>query len=172
MKTNVRTVTNLGLLFALSVVLSLVEGLVPPLVPSVPGIKLGLANIVTMYCLFYAGWRSACLVTLLKSGFVFLTRGFTAFLMSFAGGLCAVGIMLLLLSFKRLKPSYQMVSVCGAVFHNIGQLGAASLLLGTLVFGYLPVLLLAGIVMGLITGTLLRIVLPALKRFPNLQKKR
>lgn len=168
---SVRSVTNLGLLFALSIVLSLAEGLVPPIVPAMPGIKLGLANIVTMYCLFYAGWRPACLVTLLKSGFVFLTRGFTAFLLSFTGGLCAVAVMLLLLSFKRRRPSYQMVSVCGAVMHNVGQLAAASLLLGTFVFAYLPVLLLSGIAMGLVTGTLLRVVLPALRRFSGVREK-
>jgi heptaprenyl diphosphate synthase len=158
-------ITQLALLFALAIVLMLLEGMIPPIPTLPPGVKLGLSNIVVMYCLFFLGKGPAFTVLLLKSGFVFLTRGGTAFLMSFGGGIFSIFAMILLLSLKKKKVSYIIVSVCAAVMHNVGQLLIASLMLySTAVFYYAPVLILSGIGMGVVTGILLRVMMPAMQR--------
>lgn len=161
-KTNTSHIALMGLLFALSLVLTYVEYLIP--LPAVlpPGVKLGLSNIVTMYCLFFLGRRSAFTIVFLKSGFVFLIRGFTAFLMSLSGGLLSSVVMMLLLMLTSSNLSYMVISIAGAITHNIGQIIIASFMLGTgLVIAYLPILLISGVIMGNITGALLKAVMPA-----------
>lgn len=155
-----RRVAFLGLMLALALVLSFVESMLPALPV---GVKLGLSNIVTMYCLFFLGAKDAFAVAALKALFVLLARGPTGAAMSLAGGLLSVALMLLI---RRAAPSLseRMVSVGGAVGHNIGQLIMASILLrSAYTFYYLPVMLLSGIGMGLLTGVLLRFVSPYLK---------
>ncbi len=160
-----RHMVFLGLLLAMASALSFLEGLIPPLPAMPPGVKLGLSNIVTMYTLFFMGPLPALTVTVLKSGFVLLTRGLTAAALSVTGGLFSLLVMLLLLAVGKRRISYFIVSVFGAVFHNLGQLAAASLFTGTtLIFAYVPVLIVSGVVMGVVTGTVLKIVLPALER--------
>lgn len=164
-KVNVQKITQLGLLFALAVVLMFVESLIPPLPTMPPGVKLGLSNIVVMYCLFFLGNKSAFTVLLLKSLFVFLTRGPTAFLMSMLGGLFSILIIIMLLALKKLQISYIIISVCAAVAHNVGQLLVSSILLSsTMAFYYTPILIISGVAMGVITGTILKVMLPAMKR--------
>lgn len=162
---NTYQIALMGLLFALALVLTAVEYMIPPIPMMPPGVKLGLANIVTMYCLFFLGKKQTFAIVFLKSGFVFLLRGATAFLMSLSGGVISAAVMILLLAAAGGKLSYLVVSIAGAIFHNIGQLIVASFLLGTgMVVFYLPLLILSGVVMGYITGTLLRIVAPAFHR--------
>ena len=164
MKTpSVRTVASMGLLFALAIVLSFLEHLIPSLVPTVPGIKLGLSNIVTMYCLFFLGARPAFAVAALKSLFVLLTRGPAGAAMSFAGGLLSLAVMLCC---RRLfSLGERLTSIAGAIAHNVGQLAMAGLLLRSVfAFYYLPVMILSGILMGMLTGLLLRFVMPYLRR--------
>ncbi|MEG0751133.1 MAG: Gx transporter family protein [Oscillospiraceae bacterium] len=158
---NVRKLALTGILLSLAVALSWLEGLIP--IPSpVPGIKLGLSNTVTMYALFFLGGAPAFAVALLKSGFVMLTRGATAGMLSAVGGLLSVAAMLLA---KRLGCSPGMTSVLGAIAHNIGQLAMSSLMLkSTLALWYLPVLVLSGIAMGIVTGGVLKLLLPALQK--------
>ncbi len=158
-----KKVAFLGLLFALALVLSLVESAIPisGLLPA--GVKPGLSNIVTMYAVFFLGYKEAFCIALLKSLFVFITRGATAGFMSISGGLFSVLIMLLLLLPKR-KLSYLVISVFGSVSHNLGQLAAASVLLGPAALYYAPILVISGVLMGVLTGLLLRAVLPALSR--------
>lgn len=83
-----------------------------------PGVKLGLSNIVTMYCVFFLGWRQAYTLAVLKGSFALLTRGFTAACMSTAGGLVSVTVMLLLILPKKLDLSYTLISVLGSLGHN------------------------------------------------------
>ena len=149
-----------GLLTALAVVLSILEGLLPTL-PA--GVKLGLSNIVTMYAVFFLGGGHAVGIAALKSCFVFLTRGASGAFLSLLGGLFSVCVMLLLRKIPGLTPMF--ISIGGAVFHNLGQLcGAVLLLHSTYTFYYAPVLILSGIVMGCLTGILLRFVMPCLDR--------
>ncbi len=149
----------MGLLFALAIAFSYLESLIPSV--GIPGIKLGLSNTVTMYTLFFLGPVPALTLAVLKAGFAFL-RGATAGLLSLAGGLCSVLVMML---GTKLKASVVLTSILGAVFHNIGQLAMAAFIIGSsLTFYYVPVLLVAGVVMGILTALVLRLMLPALDK--------
>lgn len=160
-----RRLAQTAMLFAVCVVLMFVEGMIPPIPTLPPGVKLGLANIVVMYTLFFLGTRQAFAVLLLKSGFVLLTRGIVAFGMSFCGGLLSVFVLILLFRLKKINISYIIASVLSAIAHNMGQLIISSLILKTAtVFYYSPVLLISGVVMGAVTGMTLRVLLPAVNR--------
>lgn len=151
----------MGLLFALSLVLSFVESAFSGFIP-IPGIKPGLSNIVVMYCLFFLGKKEAYALGALKAFFVFLTRGPVGAVMSLSGGLLSVTVMLLL---ARGERSPLFVSVCGGLSHNAGQLAAASVLLNSgMVFYYFPALAVAGVAMGVFTGVTLRLLTPYLKK--------
>ena len=119
-----------GLLFALAMALSFIEGtlVIPGLAP---GMKLGLANIVVMYALFFMGARQALYLDLLKALFVFLVSGWTAGFLSLCGGLLSLLVMWVLYYKLPFRPTWFILSVCGALSHNIGQLlGAAHPVLG------------------------------------------
>lgn len=163
-----RQVAVMGMLTALSSALSFLEWLLPPVPGLPPGIKLGLANIVVMFTVFAMGGKDALILSLLKSLFVLFGRGPVAFCLSLSGSLLSVSVMLLARRFWKKNPYLKMISVFGAVSHNVGQLAAAVLVLGTgsFLWYYLPVMLLAGVVMGLVTGFLYQVVSPALYRLP------
>lgn len=157
----------MGLMFATAVVLSYLEGIVT--VPGLPpGVKLGLSNIVTMYCVFFLGAPSAYIMAALKALSVLLMRGPTGALLSFLGGGVSVTVMLLLTRIFKGGLSYMVISIFGAVGHNMGQLLGSSLLTGsTLTLYYFPILILSGIGMGVVTGLVLKTLLPAVERLDN-----
>lgn len=164
-KVNIKRLTQTALLFAMAVVLMILEGMIPPITALPAGVKLGLSNIIVMYVLFFIGKKDAFTILLLKSGFVFLTRGATAFLMSLSGGILSILVMILLLSLKKVKISYIIISVCASISHNVAQLIVSSILLkSTTTFYYAPVLVISGIVMGVVTGVILKIMLPVMKK--------
>jgi heptaprenyl diphosphate synthase len=153
----------MGLLFALALALSFLESLVP-LPFALPGIKLGLSNVVAMFCVLSLGGRKALTLAVLKALFALLVRGLSAGLLSLSGGVLSVGLMLLVLTLSRGKASYLVVGVTGAVAHNLGQLAAASLLLRvTEIWYYLPVLMISGCVMGFLTAVITRATLPRIE---------
>ena len=162
-----------GLLFALAMALSFVEGslTIPGLLP---GMKLGLANIVVMYALFFMGPKQALVLDILKAMFVFLVSGATAGFLSLCGGLLSLAVMWLLYYHLPVRPTWFILSVCGALGHNIGQLLGASVILSTAVsLYYAPVMLVLGLVMGMLTSVTLRAMLPALRRLGyNVQENR
>ncbi len=154
-----------GLLFALALILSLVENSIPQLAIPVPGVKLGLSNIAVMYALFFVGAGQAFSIAILKAGFVLITRGSVAAFLSLLGGLLSVAIMLIILFIFKEKVSYLIISIAGSVFHNIGQFIGISLIYTSMgLLAYLPLLLIAGIIAGIATSTLLRFILPAFKK--------
>ena len=154
-----------GLLFAVAIILSLVENMIPLPPMAVPGVKYGLSNIVVMYALFMVGVRQAYAIAILKSLFVFLTRGLIAGALSLSGGLLSITLMLVMLWLVKENSSYLGISVVGAVSHNLGQFLVVSLILvGTGIWAYLPVLIVSGIMAGIMTATMLRIILPAMKK--------
>lgn len=155
-----RRLTALAMMLAMITALSALEHMLPalPLLP--PNVRLGLSNIVTMYVLFYMGTGSAFTLALLKSLFVMLMRGPAAGLLSLGGGVLSLLVILLLSALLGRRISYLMLSICGAITHNMGQIALASLLLGTGLLYYLPVLVLSGVLMGSVTGVLLRVVMP------------
>lgn len=157
---NVRKITLGGLLLALSVSTSFLEGAAVANVMLPPGVRLGVSNIITMYCLFFLGFKSALVLLILKSIFALMTRGVIAGCLSLMGGLFAIFAMESLNRlFKDMDKTY--ISIAGGVFHNLGQLlGAFVLLHNPYVIYYLPVLFVFGIISGTVTGVSLRLIMP------------
>ena len=163
-RTNAYHVALTGMLFALALVLSVLESWITPLLGLAPGVKIGLANIVVMYALLCMNRRQALVLVVLKAGFALLTRGAVAALLSGCGGLGSLGGMCLLLLGKQ-RPTLFILSAAGAIAHNVGQLCMAAVLLGSgLALSYAPVLLVSGLVVGWLTGTLLRALLPSMQK--------
>ena len=162
-----------GMLFALAMALSFAEGTltIPGLLP---GMKLGLANVVVMYALLFMGAKQALTLDLLKALFVFLVSGPTAGFLSLCGGLLSLLVMWALYDLLPLRPTWFILSVCGALAHNVGQLiGAGFLLSSALSLYYAPVMLVLGLVMGGLTALILRALLPALEKLGyNIRERR
>lgn len=152
-----KRVSLYGMLLGLSMILSYIEA-ITPLSIGIPGVKLGLANMVTVTALFGLGKRAAFIIGLLRillSGWLF-GNGSTL-LYSAAGFLLSFAVMLGL----RLWGGFSMVSVsaAGGAAHNLGQLAAAVCILqSAALFGYLPVLIIAGIISGVVIGVVAGIV--------------
>ena len=137
-------VSLMGLLFALAMTFSYLESMI--VIPGMPpGIRLGLSNLVTMYCVFFLGKAAGYTMAALKSLFVLLTRGAVAGMLSLCGGLLSVTAILLADFLSKKQLHYLSLSVVGAVFHNIGQLIAARFLVNVFLYYYIPVLILAGL---------------------------
>lgn len=142
----------LALLTAIALTIFMIEAQLPPLVP-IQGVKLGLANIVTVYAVFVLGPRDALMITFVR---VFLGSVFSGqmmtFLYSISGGLLAWAAMSLLRHVLTRKQLW-LASPAAGVCHNIGQLLAAAAVMKTwAVFAWLPVLLLSGVITGVFTG--------------------
>jgi len=160
-----QTLVLTGLIFAAAVVLAMVENMLPPLPIAVPGVKFGLSNIAVMYALFFLGVKQAYSIAVLKAVFVIVTRGFIAGVLSFSGGILSLTIMLLLLLIFKESISYLIISIMGAVFHNIGQFIVIVVIFsGMNIWAYFPVLIIAGIIAGIVTSTLLKFIIPAFNR--------
>ncbi len=151
-----------AILAALALGLSTLESLFPvSLAVPLPGVKLGLANIVTVFALYVLGpvEALAILVTRCLLGGLFSGTA-TALVFSLLGGLCAMGVMILLQRSRRL--SVYGVSIGGAAAHNAGQILAAVITLGnTMVVGYLPFLLAVALATGSLTGFVVSLLLRA-----------
>jgi len=160
-QTSARTAFT-GLLAALALTLSFLEGLLPPLPMLPPGAKLGLSNIVTMYAAGSLGLPCALFLAVLKGGFAFLGRGLTAGLMSLSGGVASTLVMWVLL--RKTNASLMVIGVWGALTHNAAQLVVAWVLTSRAVVFYVPVLLVFGVLTGLLTGLVLKLSLPPLQR--------
>jgi heptaprenyl diphosphate synthase len=154
----------MGILLGMVFVLTTLEYLFAvPFLP--PHAKPGFANIIVMYCVFFVGRRDAFILNGLKSLFVFITRGAVAGLLSLGGGLLSIGVIILLASIKRKPPGYAIISVSGGVCHNLGQFVIIMFLFGSPVLVYyIPVLVLSGIAAGLVTGFLLKVLIPVLSK--------
>jgi len=160
-----RSLVLSALLFAMALILSIVENNMPVLIPSVPGVKFGLSNIAVMYALFFLRKRQAFAIAVLKSMFAMATRGVIAGLLSFSGGFLSLMIMIALMCIFGNRLSYFLLSIFGSIFHNIGQLVAVAFIYTSIyTLAYFPVLLISGVVAGTATATLLRVIIPALKR--------
>jgi len=143
------------MLISLALVLSYMERFIPlNLIIPVPGIKLGLANIVTMFALFFLGIPSAVTVTVLRCLLAsFLFGGMSSLLYSLAGAFLALIVMIVLKTGYNKMFSLLGISIGGAAAHNTGQILMASLMMrNAAIFAYLPVLLLTGLATGLLTA--------------------
>ncbi len=152
-----RYIAVMGILFAAAAVLNLLDSAFSAFLPA--GIRAGLSNIVIMTAILGINLPSAFLLTLLKALLVLVTRGFTAGVMSFCGGTAAFAVTALL--FGKTKATYILVSVFGAIFHSLGQLAAAAVLLETAsVFAYFALLSVSSVITGICTGAALKAVMP------------
>lgn len=153
-----------GLSIALAFVFSYLESLLPPIV-GIPGVKVGLANLVVLITLYLLRARDALAVSCLRILLVGLTFGSPAsMLYSIAGGLVSFGVMVLCCRMDKL--SLVGVSIAGGVSHNLAQLAVAAAVLRTpQIVWYLPVLLVSGLLTGALIGTVARLCLPKLRRF-------
>lgn len=153
MKWTTRNIALCAVLAALALGLSTLERLFPlSLIVPLPGVKLGLANIVTVFALYQLGAGAALAILLTRCLLGGLFAGnVSAMLFSLLGGVTAMLVMIALRRCRRL--SVYGVSVGGAAAHNIGQMAAACITLGsTMVLGYLPFLLAVSLVTGTLTG--------------------
>ena len=146
----VKKVANYGVLVTLALVASYVETLIP-ISLGVPGAKIGLANLITIVALFLMGWKDAFAISIIRivlAGFLF--GNLFAIFYSLAGALLSLLIMMFL---KKLEFGTVAVSCAGGVAHNIGQISFAALLVeNSRLFYYLPVLLIAGVLAGIVIG--------------------
>ena len=158
-----RKVASSGLLLALAVLFGYVEAIIPVPMP-VPGMKLGLANIVIVTILYLAGWKEAIVISALRVliiGFLFGN------LFSISYGLAGTALSILGMALVRKTRRFSVVSVSalGGVLHNCGQILVATLVvIGFPWKWYLPVLMLAGLGAGIVTGFLNRLIVPRVKR--------
>ncbi|MEE1014891.1 MAG: Gx transporter family protein [Lachnospiraceae bacterium] len=151
MRVDTKKLAMMGLFTALAMIFGYVEAILPISV-GIPGVKLGLANIVVLFALYYLKPSEAFLINIVRIILVsFMFGNLSVMLYSLAGGVLSFGAMLL---FKKSgKFSVYGVSVAGGVFHNVGQLLVAMLVLETMSLVYYgPVLLISGVVTGLVIG--------------------
>ena len=164
MKRKSANVAFFGMCTALALILAYVELLVQPLFPTLPGIKMGLPNIIIVFLLYKRGCVSAIGVSLIRIILVSILFGNTMSLMySLAGGALSIITMILL---RRLNVFSAIgVSVAGGVTHNLGQILTAMLLLNTSELGYyLVVLTVTGTISGILIGLCGSILV---KKIPN-----
>lgn len=148
-----KQITLCAVLIALAMALSYAERFIPlqMLIP-LPGIKLGLANIVTLMALYLLGVRNTLMIVVLRCTLgSFFGGGMSGLMFSLTGGLLAVTVMIMV----QKVPCFSIygVSILGAAAHHMGQIGIAMLLMHSIYVGaYLPYLLAAGLFTGLATG--------------------
>ncbi len=166
MKKNIAYKTALSaILCALALSLSFLENLIPPIPFLPPGAKPGFSNIITMFAAGSLGLVQTLMIVLVKGCFALVTRGVTAGIMSFSGGLLSAIAMFILLKYGNRIFGLMGISVISALCHNTGQLIAAAFITGTpSVVYYAPALAIFGIVTGAVTGVIFKAVIPALNK--------
>lgn len=168
-KINIYKMAVLALLTALSLIIFVVESMFPTFVP-IPGVKLGLANVVTLFLILNADKKSTLIVLLLRIVLASVFAGqIISFWYSLAGGLLCFAAMSVTNSIVKGKPVW-FISVIGAIFHNIGQIAVAVLLLSWSVLAYLPFLLITGCIAGFLTGMIADVTCRKLERSGMLGK--
>lgn len=160
---NIRRVAVYAMLIALAMIFSYIEAQIPPFF-AVPGMKLGLTNIVVVTALYKLGNGSAMLMNILRIVLVsILFSGVTSMIYSLAGGMLSTIVMILLKQCGKFRTI--TVSAAGGIFHNVGQIMAAMFMLNTTgIMWYLAVLWFTGMVTGILIGMLGDLLI---KRLPD-----
>ena len=155
--------TLTALMVSLALIFSYIEFLIP-FAPAIPGIKLGIANLVIIVTLYYLGPRYALMVNIVRvlmAGLLF--TGVFGAAYSMAGALLSFLVMFLLL--RTGLFSVTGISIAGGVAHNLGQILVAALLVSNIkMFAYFPVLIFSGVISGAIIGVIAWIILQRLPR--------
>lgn len=160
---SIKRLTQLSLLIAVALIIFVIEMHIPNLVP-IPGVKLGLANIVTVYAIYRFTLKETLLVVIARIllGSIF-GGNVSVIIYSLSGALCCLGGMLILRHIVDKKYIW-LSSVIGAVLHNIGQVAAAIFMMKTTaVLSYLPFLLVSGCIAGAFTGICAQILIGRIK---------
>ena len=148
----IRKLTLMAMLTAVALIIFVVEAQIPALVP-IPGIKLGLSNIITVFAVFMLGsWEAALILAArIFLGAVF-AGNFSTIFYSAAGGVCAILVTILLRKVLTKKQLW-VAGICGAIAHSIGQMAMAITLLQTPgLIAYLPIMIVASMISGAFTG--------------------
>ncbi|MBU5440682.1 Gx transporter family protein [Paenibacillus sp. MSJ-34] len=162
-----KRIVAVAIFAAAAVVLGVMESIIPVNF-SVPGAKLGLANIMVLTCLYFLRGRDTLLLVALKTILTALVFGtFSSFLFSLFGSLFSFAVMYILMAVSGKRLSLIGVSIAGGIAHNIGQLAAAGIVIrSSTVFYYLPVLLLTGVATGIFVGIAAKYAIRALSQIP------
>lgn len=157
-----KKISLMALMISLAMIMSFIESQIPAFV-AIPGVKMGLANIVVVFALYKLGWKEAVIISLIRVMMVSLLFGTGAsFLYSFAGAVLSLSGMVLLK--KTGIVSHVAVSVTGGVLHNVGQIAMACFILGTnAIVYYLPFLLLSGVIAGVVIGLVSALIISRVK---------
>lgn len=153
-----------AILIAMAAALSYTERFIPlGLIVPLPGIKLGLANVVSMFALFFMGFKSAFIILVLRCLLTSFFGGFSSLMFSLAGGIMAVLIMEML---KRAKIfSIYGISIGGSVMHVTGQVLTSMVIMKShYVLSYLPVLIISAVVTGSLTALISAQVLKRMEK--------
>ena len=164
MNSRVKRITFIGVITAVAIILSYVELLLPPIYAAVPGVKVGLPNIVIILVLYRYGTKSAATVSFIRLVITSMLFGASTFFYSLAGAMLSLCVMALLE--KSNKFSTIGVSIAGGVMHNLGQILVAILMLGTLEIGYyMFVLTVSGTLAGVFIGLAASFLIARLKKY-------
>ena len=160
MRNKTRRIALLGVLTSVALVLSYLEVMLPPISTAVPGIKMGLPNIIIIFLLYKYGLKEAVTVSLIRVFIVALLFGNVMTLAySVAGAVLSLALMTL---FMKIKLFSQIgVSIIGGISHNLGQILVAIFLFDTIQIGYYMIVLsitgtIAGVVIGIISSILVK----------------
>lgn len=159
-----KKVAFLGLSIALAMILSFVESQIPALV-AIPGIKVGLPNLVMVFLLYKVGWKETVIVSIIRVVLVSMLFGnVQTMAFSIAGAVLSLTGMIILKKFNLF--SCIAISVVGGVLHNVGQIIMACLITQTAgIVTYLPVLLISGTVAGVVIGLIGGMLVKRLDKF-------
>lgn len=153
---NTKKIAKLSMLLSISVVLGLIESFIPIMSGIVPGIKLGLANIVIVFAIYELSFKDAIYISVLRVLLIGILRTglfSISFFFSLSGALLSIVFMFLAKEYT--KMSIVGVSVVGSIFHSVAQIIVACIFLSNInIVYYLPILLISSIVTGLIVGSI------------------
>lgn len=159
-----KNIAFIGLLCSVSLILAYIEALLPPIYAAAPGIKLGLANIMSVFALYKYGAKEAatvCLIRISLSALLFGNPWSLAY--SAAGAVLSLAVMILLKLSGKFCPVG--VSIAGGVCHNLGQILLAMMVLKTIGLGlYMAVLAITGTIAGVLVGFCASLMLKYLKK--------
>ncbi|GAA0180581.1 Gx transporter family protein [Clostridium sediminicola] len=160
-----RKIVLTAVLVAQAIVLSAIERIIP-FPSSVPGVKLGLGNIISLTAIYLFSFKESLSIVLLKTIMAtFILGSFSTFIYSLSGAILSFFVMFVLYVTLSSRISTIGISVAGAISHNLGQLLMAALIIKNInVVAYLPVLMMSGIGTGIVVGITTNYLLKYLKK--------
>lgn len=161
-----KKITVLAMVVAMATAAHWLESLLPVFIPGMPGAKLGLANVFTLFAIRKMSIKDGLFILILRCFLgTLLTGSVTGLLYSLAGGLLSWAIMATLEKLFASKISLYGISMAGALAHNVGQILMASFVLSSpYVFAYLPIMSIMALPSGFFTGLLCRLCIEAFEK--------